>query len=329
MSLQAPPDYAVGVNDAVHNMPAQSTSSPLDMFGQLAASVRFMVESFIGQVAIAFGGISIFGWKPFDFLAQWGQDRIAEASANYLAAQGAQASANTANTGLAILNARVNGIIIGGAYLYDTFDRDVADIASDPAYDVHYFNGPGSMGVSSSYAGIAYWNPVGFSDAQIFCRDVTTPMTTNVVRLSTVVSAFTYGDAGNQAHIYLMGRMSADLQNYVTAAISGDGYVAIGYVVAGAYTQLGALGTVTVSTGDLWDFEIGTVGDEWQFRLLQNNAERLVRNDLGHASHKDATPGTTYKWTAFGGDCGIVTAPFFTTAQSAMPSFQVFAAADY
>jgi hypothetical protein len=98
MSLQAPPDYAVGVDDAIHNLPAQSTSSPLDMFGQIAASIRFMVESFIGQVAIAFGGISIFGWKPFDFLAQWGQDRIDEASANYLAATSAQAAANTANT---------------------------------------------------------------------------------------------------------------------------------------------------------------------------------------------------------------------------------------
>lgn len=132
MSLQAPPDYAVGVDDAIHNLPAQSTSSPLDMFGQIAASVRFMVESFIGQVAIAFGGISIFGWKPFDFLAQWGQDRIAEASANYLAATSAQATANTANTNannaLTYIASFVDGVLGTGHLITDvaTFVTDTA-----------------------------------------------------------------------------------------------------------------------------------------------------------------------------------------------------------
>jgi hypothetical protein len=328
VTLQAPPDYAVGVNDTVHDMPAQSSSSPLDLFSQIAASVRFAIDSFIGQVAIAFGGISIFGWKPFDFLAQWGQDRIAEASANYNAALGAQASANTANTGLAILNARVNGLIIGGAYLYDTFSRDVADIATDPAYDVEYQNGPGTMGLSSAASGTTTWNAVGYSDASIKVRDVTTPMTTNIVRLSTVIDNHIYGSAGNQSHTWLMGRMDAARQNYVIASIEIN-WAAIGYVVGGVYTQMGSQEAVTIAGGDLWDFEIGTLGDEWQFRLLQNNAPRVVRNDLGHNSHKDTTPGTTYKWTAFGGDCAIGAGPFFTSYQIGMPNFQVFAAADY
>lgn len=240
-----------------------------------------------------------------------------------------QGSADTANVGLAILNARVNGIIIGGASLYDTFDRDVADIASDPNYDVEYFNGPGTLRLSSSASGIATWDAVGFSDAAFIARDTTMPMTTNIVRLSTVIDNFTYGFAGNQAHVNLAGRMSADRLNYVIASISGDGFVAIGYVVAGVYTQMGGLGSVTTSTGDLWDFEIGTLGDEWQFRLLQNNAERLVRNDLGHASMKDTTPGTLYKWTAFSGDCAIGAGPFGTTYQIGMPNYQVFASADF
>lgn len=240
-----------------------------------------------------------------------------------------QDSADTANVGLAILNARVNGIIIGGASLYDTFDRDVPDIASDPAYDVEYNLGPGSLRLSTASSGIATWDAVGFSDANFKARDVTTPMTTNIVRLSTVIDNFTFGFAGNQAHVQLMGRMDATRQNYVVATIGGDAFASIGYVVAGVYTQMGAAVSISPSTGDLWDFEIGTIGDEWQFRLLQNNAERVLRNDLGHASQKDSVPGTTYKWTAFGGDCAIGAGPFGTTYQIGMPNYQVFAAADY
>jgi hypothetical protein len=239
-----------------------------------------------------------------------------------------QASADTANVGLAILNARVNGIIIGGASLYDTFDRNVTDIATDPAYDVEYFNGPGSMNLTTADSGVARWAAVGFSDAAFVARDVTTPMTTNIVRLSTVIGTFTYGDAGNQAHVKLMGRMDATRQNYVVGIIEGT-VAEIGYVLAGVYTRMGAQVSVSTSSGDLWDFEVGTLGDEWQFRLLQNNAERVLRNDLGHASHKDTTPGTTYKWVAFGGDCAIVSGPFFTIVQAAMPDYQVFAAADF
>lgn len=241
-----------------------------------------------------------------------------------------QNSADTANVGVAILNARVNGIIIGGASLYDSFDRDVADIASDPAYDVTYLNGPGSMGLSASSSGIAFWNAVGFSDAFFVARDVTTPMMTNHVRVSMVISDFIYGSAGNQSTARIAGRMSADKQNYVVAIVQIN-WAEIGYVVGGTYTRLGAQEAVTVSSGDLWDLEIGesSGGDEWQFTLRQNNAVRVSRNDLGHASMKDTVPGTTYKYVGFSGDCAIGFAPFFVTYQIGMPNFQVLAAADF
>jgi hypothetical protein len=241
----------------------------------------------------------------------------------------AQASANTANVGIAILNARVNGIIIGGASLYDTFDRNVTDMATDPAYDVEYFNGPGTMNLSTADSGVARWNPVGYSDAAFIARDITTPMTTNIVRVSAVISDFTYGYAGNQAHIRLMGRMDAARQNYVVGTVE-DGLAEIGYVIAGTYTRIGGQVSVTTDTGDLWDLEVGTLGDEWQFRLLQNNAERVNRNDLGHASMKDTLPGAQlYNFVAIGGDCAIGAGPFGTTYQIGMPDFQVLAAADF
>ncbi len=242
-----------------------------------------------------------------------------------------QDSANTANVGVAILNARINGLIIGGATLYDTFDRNVSDIASDPAYDVAYVNGPGSMTVSSVDSGVARWAAVGYSDAYFEARDVTTPMTTNHVRVSTVISDFIYGSAGNQSTVRIFGRCSADRLNYVVGIIQIN-WAEIGYVKAGVYTRLGAQEAVTVASGDLWDLEIGEggpSGDEWQFTLKQNNAVRVSRNDLGHASMKDTTPGTLYKWIGFAGDCAIGFAPFFVTYQIGMPDFQVLAAADF
>lgn len=243
-------------------------------------------------------------------------------------ANNAQTSADTANVGLAILTARVNNIISGGAVLWDTFDRNVADIASDPAYDVAYAAGPGSMELSTASSGVARWLPVGYSDASFVARDVTTPMTTNFVRVSTVIDDFIYGSAGNQAHIMLMGRMSAARDTYVVGIVE-DGLAEIGYVVSGVYTRMGGQETISTFSGDLWDLEIGALGDEWRFRLLQNNAVRVDRTDLGHASSKDTVPGTTYIWTAFGGDCAIGAGFFGTTYQIGMPNFQVFAAADY
>lgn len=279
-------------------------------------------------VLYALAGVNVFGVAPFGFLRAWADDLAQRANDAYTNAGVAQGSANTANTGLAILTARVNGIIAGGATLWDTFDRDVTDIATDPAYDVEYFTGPGTMNLSTADSGVARWAAVGFSDAAFIARDVTMPMTTNVVRVSTVISDFIPGSAGNQAHIKLMARMSADRQNYVVGTVE-DGLAEIGYVKAGVYTRMGGQVSVTTDTGDLWDLEVGSHSDEWQFRLLQNNAERVNRNDLGHVSLKDTVPGTTYKWVAFGGDCAIGAGPFFTTYQIGMPDFQVLAAGDF
>ena len=332
MTLQAPPNYAVGIDDSVHNMPAQSSSSPLDLFGQIAASVRFAVESFIGQVAIAFGGINIFGWRPFDFLAQWGQDRIAEASANYNAAIGAQASANTANAGVAILNARVNGLS-GGVSYYDTFDRDTPP--STPAvdalgadYTIMYGSGSGTIETSVANNGTTIWNVAGFGERIVWIRRETALVTTNNQRMSVVFNNFVNPSTGDKPHVYLMGRWdhaaTMALSNFVMARI-GDNSCEIGYVINGTYARFGSAVTIECSDGDLWDFEVGTAGDEWQFRLLQNNALRVDRTDLGHVSMKDTTPGTLYQYSGFGEDAGVHSNFPGHLAQVAPPKIQVLA----
>lgn len=240
---------------------------------------------------------------------------------------GAQGSADTANTGVAILNARVNEIVTGGVSLYDTFSRDVPDMATDADYDVAYSGGSGNMALTNASTGVARWNAVGYSDTRFVARHKT-PMGTVRQRASTVIGAFTYGFAGNQAHVELMGRMDAARDNYVRAYLGADS-AEIGYVVSGVYTRIGAAETVSVSSGDLWDFEVGVPGDDWRFRLLQNNSLRVDRTDLGHSSMKDTTPGTAYKYVAFGGDCAIGAGAFGSTYQIGMPDFQVFAAADF
>lgn len=298
---------------------------------QLPALILAPLTTLVGLLVTIFDSVPVIG-PPIgdaitDLAALFGLIKTNNDTTEAVAVV-AQGSADTANVGIAILNARVNGIIIGGASLYDTFDRNVTDLATDPGYDVEYFAGPGSMNLTTADSGVARWAAVGFSDAAFIARDVTMPMTTNIVRVSTVIGDFTYGYAGNQAHIRLMGRMDAARQNYVVGVVE-DGLAEIGYVLSGVYTRMGGQETVTTSTGDLWDLEIGTAADEWQFRLLQNSAERVNRNDLGHASAKDVVPGTTYVWTAFGGDCAIGAGPFGTTYQIGMPDFQVLAAADF
>lgn len=242
--------------------------------------------------------------------------------------QVAQGAADTANVGVTILTARFNDFITSGASFWDTFGRDLSDFSLDPDYDVLVSGGSGNPYLTSADDGRLRWNAVGFSDTNFIARRKTTPMTTNQVRVSAVINSFPFGNAGNQAHIWLMGRMDDTFLNHVIGVVEG-GVAEIGYVKAGVYTRLGATESVSTSTGDLWDLEIGTVGDEWRFRLLQNNSVRVDRTDLGHVSMKDTTPGTTYMYCGVGGDCAIGSNFPGITFQIAMPDFQVMAAADF
>jgi hypothetical protein len=257
-------------------------------------------------------------------------------------ADGAQGSANVANTGVAILNARVNGIIAGGATYSDTFSRTGSNtLGSD--YTLKYGaavenldnSGSGTVGTDPANSGTTVWTPSGFADRTWAAINTVNPMTTNRSRVSIVVSPFTFAGAGNQENVYLIGRADATLDNFVIARIgnldvSGPGTCEIGYVKAGVYARFGSVtGGLDLGHDDLWDFEVGTAADDDQFRLLQNNALRVDVTDLGHDAHKDVTPGTTYIYTGTGEDCGIGAGPFGVTYQQSPPNIQVLAAADF
>jgi hypothetical protein len=93
------PDWTWRVpNTNVHSIPggmAGDVVPPLDP-QQFQAMFNLLADYFIGQIAIAFGGVEILGWHPFDFLVDWGEDLQAQALAAYLG----QETANTKLTDL-------------------------------------------------------------------------------------------------------------------------------------------------------------------------------------------------------------------------------------
>lgn len=119
MTVQ-PPDWVTQTPNlpSLHTMPSSSSQlvppmSPEDV----QRFMQFFLTAFIGQVAIAFGGIEIAGWKPFEFLADWGQNLVDQASAAYTGQQ-------SANNKLDIL-ALLFGLDNGGDFLEGTEIDDI------------------------------------------------------------------------------------------------------------------------------------------------------------------------------------------------------------
>jgi hypothetical protein len=247
--------------------------------------------------------------------------------------EAAQTTANTANVGLAILNARVNeSLIPGGAAFFDTFSRDGSDLGAD--WFMNYTPGSGTMGTAAANNGSTIWTAAGFADRAVFAVNTAHPMNTVRHRVSMVIDQFTFGFAGNQAHAYLLGRADATGDNFVGADFggidaAGNGTCQLGYVIAGAFTPFGSPTPITTGLGDLWDLECGTTADDFQFRLLQNNNLRADETDTAEDSLIDTIPGTLYKHAGFAADCYIGAGPFGTTYQGGPPNIQVLAAADF
>lgn len=94
-----PPDWASGFTPGIKAFPGGGLFKSLPMSpAQIKAFIQFLITAIIAQIAIAFGGIEIAGWQPFEFLVEWGQDLQAQASEAYSQSVSAQATANTANS---------------------------------------------------------------------------------------------------------------------------------------------------------------------------------------------------------------------------------------
>lgn len=133
------PDWALAVpTPGIHNAPAQiggPPGAPIPL-QQLGATMQFFIDVFVGKIAIAFGGIEILGWHPFQFLADWGQARIDQANANYILASTADGKAQDA---LDFIAAMVDGILGTGHTVGDFVDW-LQDTSTNAATSISQWN---------------------------------------------------------------------------------------------------------------------------------------------------------------------------------------------
>ncbi|ORW24008.1 DUF7257 domain-containing protein [Mycobacterium palustre] len=67
---------------------------------QWILTISALTEYFIGEIAIAFGGISILGWQPFAFLQTWGENLVNQAQEAFDGQQTANANLATLLDGI-------------------------------------------------------------------------------------------------------------------------------------------------------------------------------------------------------------------------------------
>lgn len=117
MTSPVSPPVAIGSGEtspSVHKIPAAQQTSAAgvpNIAKQLQASAAFIIEGILGQVLIAFGGVQVFGIKPFAALSVLGQSIVSQANAAYANSVTAKATATAADTkSNNIIDALVSGL---------------------------------------------------------------------------------------------------------------------------------------------------------------------------------------------------------------------------
>lgn len=320
------PDWGRTVNPSptVHNPPALARpSAPAltpEYIGLIGAT---LLDLFLGQVALALGNINILGIRPFDFLAQWGQDRIDEASENFLRATTAQRSANYANTQLTVLTGgALASNVEGGVAVNAQFNQSTPSTTL-AGFSTRVSDGPGGGTFGVNGLGQAVWNRSGgFWRRHIDIYD--TPLATDYQSVFTLI--FTPPEAaylGGPSYTYLVARSNAAGTEFVFARI-GVNSVAVGKAVSGTYTLFGSAVSVDCSAGDQWVFIVGTADDVREFTVRQNGVEVIARTDSTSSSY-----GASYRHVGVGSlaaDRGFLIIPFFEQTRPA--ALDLWAAAD-
>ncbi|ORV91191.1 hypothetical protein AWC11_11335 [Mycobacterium interjectum] len=120
MSVSPPPWVTQTPNfPGLHNLiPFDVPGAGMPNAQQWIATLEALTEYFIGEIAIAFGGISILGWHPFAFLQTWGENLQQQA-------QDAFTGQETANTNLATLI----DVILGTGHTFEDLGNYLAAAA--------------------------------------------------------------------------------------------------------------------------------------------------------------------------------------------------------
>lgn len=243
--------------------------------------------------------------------------------------QTAQTSSDTANTGVAIISARLDSIMSSGVYFSDTFDRGGAGLGSN--YTERSF-GSGAGGWATNGYDL-YWAPNG-AVAKASHGRRNTELSTDYQAGQILVGPPSGGSTESTEDRILL-RQNAAQTDYIMAslitALSGADLVTsaeIGYTVADVYTRLGASESVVFAEGDRWELRTGIkdpvtlVVDDYRFQLYRNDSLVIDRTDAAMASqigasHRGAGPGMR---------AGV--SLFFAFLQVAATPMHIFAAAD-
>jgi hypothetical protein len=304
------------------------------VFGVLGAIpgmglVEAIIAAIINAIVAVLGPIPIIGGMV-ETLANFLGVTHNTANTAQATGEGAQASADTANVGVAILNAKLAGT---GLIFTDTFNRaSASNLGTD--YDRSMGSGSGTFGTDG--AGNAVWSAGGATTQSCLDR-VTTPMTTKYQSIAVVMtnppqSTSTFGTFPSDQQMAL--RMNAAKDTYVVAKMVGGGACEIGYVNSGTYTALGAQVFPGMNNGDLWEFRAGVatsgITEDYQFDLVQNGLTVCSRIDTSHLSLNGAAPSTwvgTYDYGGLIAEAGT-NVSFFTTFQMPSPTLQALTVAD-
>lgn len=277
------PTWALNPLESVHTVPGEVyRPQPPMTEAQLRATSQFLLDSFVGRIAIAFGAIDIAGWKPLGFLATWGQQRIDDAMRAYLAAMNAQATANFANSQLTILTGgSLASNVPGGVALNDPFTGPSSSSLGSHWSRTSDGSGGGDFGLTGS--GHAAWKKFGGLWRRHFdC--MTTPLTTDyqavfVVIAEPVESAQVGIAWGPPAYTYLVCRSNSLMSSFICARI-GFNTLDLGGKANGAWfwwkSSTDFSGT---AKGDQIVLIAGTSNNVREFIVRQNGVPRLTHTD--------------------------------------------------
>ena len=260
---------------------------------QIQAFARFALESFVGRIAIAFGGIDILGWKPFDFLVDWGQARVDEATANYLAALNAQSSANYANAQLAaVLGSQLASDVSGGVAVSALYNGPQSNTL--PGFHREAV-GPGAGTYGPSGAGTAKWSISGGAARMLVDRHPTPLATDYQVAQLIMASRPQAPDIfGGQAYNWACARMNTAQDTFLYAR-PGYNSLKVGCYVSGVDAAMPTAGStpqqisLTIDPGDILRLIAGTDVDDYEFIVIRNGVIAWRDIDHTHVSRMGAS----------------------------------------
>lgn len=194
----------------------------------------------------------------------------------------AQSAADYANAQLAAMTRLIS----------DLFDDAAGNLSS--SWTITYSGVGGAGTIKQDGHGNAWWNGFGGIQRTGHAIWVSGTASTDSQIVNTVMpSAVQKSQLGGDSWLRLIGRSDGTTNNYVYAEVGYD-YATVGYRTSGTDHELDTVSTATTS-GDTWDFYIGSATNDYQFVLKRNGIVLVDTTDSGHSSLK----GSSYRSVGF------------------------------